>query len=92
MDNPIRLLMLAIVQEQDLDVATRAVGSFGAPVVYLASAGGFLGRRNATILIGLPKGRKKMCYANYAKPADSASNIYPCRWKVRLCPCRRRFQ
>jgi uncharacterized protein YaaQ len=59
MDNPICLLMLAIVQEQDLDVATRAIGSFGAPVVYLASAGGFLGRRNATILIGLPKGREE---------------------------------
>ena len=59
MNNPIRLLILAIVQEQDLDVATRAVSSFGAPVVYLASAGGFLGRRNATILIGLPKGREE---------------------------------
>ena len=41
MNNSIRLLILAIVQEQDLDVATRAVSSFGAPVVYLASGADF---------------------------------------------------
>jgi uncharacterized protein YaaQ len=57
MTDPIHLLVLAIVQEQDLDVAMRALSSHGAPVVYLSSAGGFLGRRNATILIGLPEGR-----------------------------------
>ena len=59
MTDPIRLLMLAVVQEQDLDIAIRAVGALGAPVVYLSSAGGFLGRRNATILIGLPEGREE---------------------------------
>jgi uncharacterized protein YaaQ len=40
--------------EQDLEVATRALEPVGAPVVFLSSAGGFLGRRNATILVGLP--------------------------------------
>ena len=50
----IHLLVVAIVQEQDLDSATRALQKIGAPVTYLSSAGGFLGRRNATLLIGLP--------------------------------------
>ena len=54
----IHLLMLAIVQDQDLDAVTHALEPMGAPVVYLASAGGFLGRRNATLLIGLPDGRE----------------------------------
>ena len=53
---PIHLLIMAIVQEQDLESATNAAESLGAPVVYLASTGGFLGRRNATLLIGLPEG------------------------------------
>ena len=53
----IRFLMLAVIQDQDLDAATRVLEPLGAPVVYLASAGGFLGRRNATVLIGLPDGR-----------------------------------
>lgn len=55
----VRLLMLAVIQDQDLDAATRALEPLGAPVVYLSSAGGFLGRRNATILIGLPDGRQE---------------------------------
>jgi len=52
---PICLLMLAVLQEQDLDTATRTLEHLGAPVVYLASVGGFLGRRSATLLIGLPE-------------------------------------
>jgi uncharacterized protein YaaQ len=55
---PISLLMLAVLQEQDIEVATRALEPLGASVVYMASAGGFLGRRNATLLIGLPEGRE----------------------------------
>lgn len=54
----IQLLMLAVIQDQDLDAATRALESLSVPVVYLASAGGFLGRRNATVLISLPDGRE----------------------------------
>lgn len=53
---PIRFLIVAVVQEQDIESATSAAESIGAPVVYLASTGGFLGRRNATLLIGLPEG------------------------------------
>jgi uncharacterized protein YaaQ len=59
MTNPIRLLILAVVQEQDLDAAMRALEQINVPVVFLSSAGGFLGRRNATLLIGLPEGREE---------------------------------
>jgi uncharacterized protein YaaQ len=55
----IHLLMLAVVQEQDLDAATKALEPIGAPVVFLSSAGGFLGRRNATILVGLPESKEE---------------------------------
>jgi uncharacterized protein YaaQ len=64
MSNPsIHLLMLAVVQDQDSDAAMRALEPLGAPVVYLASAGGLLGRRNATLLIGLPDGREAQALA-----------------------------
>ncbi len=59
MTNSIHLLMLAVIQDQDLDAATRALEPLGAPAVYLSSAGGFLGRRNSTLLIGLPEGREE---------------------------------
>jgi uncharacterized protein YaaQ len=55
----IRLLMLAVVQEQDRDEATQALEKLNLPVVYLFSAGGFLGRRNATLLIGLREGMEE---------------------------------
>jgi len=54
----IKLLMLAVVQEQDRDAATRGLDELNLPVVFLFSAGGFLGRRNATLLVGLPDGQE----------------------------------
>jgi uncharacterized protein YaaQ len=54
----VKLLLFAVVQEQDQDTATRAIEELRLPVVHLASAGGFLGRRNTTLLIGLPNGRE----------------------------------
>ncbi len=52
----IRYLAMAIVQEQDVDLAERALGVLHVPIIHLASTGGFLGRRNATLLVGLPEG------------------------------------
>jgi uncharacterized protein YaaQ len=58
-DINIHHLLLAVVQEQDIDTATRALEQLGLPVVFLSSAGGFLGRRNATLLIGLREGKEE---------------------------------
>jgi uncharacterized protein YaaQ len=58
MEGPsIKLLLFAVVQEQDQDAATRSIEQLHLPVVHLASAGGFLGRRNTTLLVGLPEDR-----------------------------------
>jgi uncharacterized protein YaaQ len=57
--NDIKLLMLAVVQDQDRDLATRALEALHLPVVFFASAGGFLGLRNATLLIGLRDGQEE---------------------------------
>jgi uncharacterized protein YaaQ len=58
-DSQIRSLKIAILQEQDVDLATRALGVLGVHVFHLASTGGFLGRRNATLLIGLPENKEE---------------------------------
>jgi uncharacterized protein YaaQ len=52
-DQTIQKLIAAVVQQQDEDLAVKALGDIQVPVFHLASAGGFLGRRNATLLIGL---------------------------------------
>jgi uncharacterized protein YaaQ len=57
-------MILAVIQDQDLDPATRALETMGAQVVYMASTGGFLGRRNATLLIGLPDGQAEVVLAS----------------------------
>jgi uncharacterized protein YaaQ len=53
----IQSLMVVIVQEQDVDLAMRALGVLDVPVIHLSSTGGFLGRRNATLLVGLKAGK-----------------------------------
>ncbi|HET7143672.1 MAG TPA: cyclic-di-AMP receptor [Anaerolineales bacterium] len=58
-DTTVHLLLVAVVQDQDLETATKALQGIGASLTYLSSAGGFLGRRNATLLIGLPTEREK---------------------------------
>ncbi len=53
---PIHSLMLAVIQEQDIEPVTRSLEPLGDRIVYMASAGGFLGRRNATLLIAVREG------------------------------------
>lgn len=47
------LMMMAIVQAQDAQNAEEALCKQGLSVTRLPSVGGFLGQRNATLLIGL---------------------------------------
>ncbi|MDO8753377.1 MAG: cyclic-di-AMP receptor, partial [Anaerolineales bacterium] len=60
---PLHLLLLAVIQDQDLETATKALQGIGASLTYLSSAGGFLSRRNATLLIGLPAEKITQAFA-----------------------------
>jgi uncharacterized protein YaaQ len=51
------VLLLAIVQAQDVDEATRALVGAGLGVTRISSFGGFLGAKNSTLLIGLDEAR-----------------------------------
>ncbi len=55
----INRLMAAVIQEQDVENASNALTALGVPVTRLASTGGFLGRRNTTMLIGLSAGQEE---------------------------------
>ena len=54
----INTLFIAVVQAQDAEIAENTLAQLALPVTRLPSVGGFLGRRNATLLIGLPVERK----------------------------------
>ena len=47
-------LLIAVVQSQDADNAQSALHKLNVSAARLPSVGGFLGRRNATLLIGVP--------------------------------------
>ena len=51
-------LLTVIIQEKDFDTISSILEPFGFPITHIASTGGFLGRRNATLLIGVPSGAK----------------------------------
>ncbi len=55
----IKTLMTAVVQEQDVDLVMRAMEKINTPIAHFSSTGGFLGRRNATLLIGLADGMEE---------------------------------
>lgn len=50
---PIRRLMAAVIQLQDFETATNALTEAGFVVTHLPSTGGFLGRHNITLIIGI---------------------------------------
>ncbi len=54
----INRLITAIVQIQDMDSAIQALTEANLPVTHLSSSGGFLGTRNATLLIGVEAGQE----------------------------------
>ncbi|HEY3344980.1 MAG TPA: cyclic-di-AMP receptor [Anaerolineaceae bacterium] len=47
-------MLFAVVQEQDVEAACQALGKLQLTLTRLPSVGGFLGRRNVTLMIGLP--------------------------------------
>ncbi|OGO42308.1 MAG: hypothetical protein A2W36_00275 [Chloroflexi bacterium RBG_16_58_14] len=52
---PVHLFMAVVVQLQDERNTARALANMGLLVIRLPSTGAFLGRRNVTLLVGLPE-------------------------------------
>ena len=52
-------LMAAVIQEVDLENALGSLNKLGFSVARLPSTGGFLSRKNATLLIGVQEGREE---------------------------------
>jgi uncharacterized protein YaaQ len=51
-NNPSNMvILLAVLQAQDADLVTSALGKFGVTAFELSSTGAFLGRKNVTLLI-----------------------------------------
>lgn len=55
-----QLLMMAVVQAQDAEIAKESLAKLNVSVERLPSVGGFLGRRNATLLISMRENQRDM--------------------------------
>jgi len=60
---PVKRLLAVVVQIQDAENAIKALNSTHMLVMRLSSSGGFLGRRNTTLLIGVPKDQEENAVA-----------------------------
>ena len=56
---PITHLMAAVIQEADMENALGSLNKLGFSVARLTSTGGFLSRKNVTLLIGVQEGREE---------------------------------
>jgi len=52
----IKQLIVAIIQEQDLENVQAMLEKLGYTVTHLPSTGGFLSQKNITLLVGIPEG------------------------------------
>lgn len=52
-------LLIVVVQGQDADLAIESLMDGGYSVTRLPSVGGFLGRKNATLMVGVDAARKE---------------------------------
>jgi uncharacterized protein YaaQ len=50
-------LLIAVVQGQDADMAAQVLEEAGFGAIHLPSIGAFLGRKNATLMIGVPQAK-----------------------------------
>ncbi len=58
--HPIQRLMAAVIQLQDFENAANSLNEAGFLVTHLSSTGGFLGRRNITLLIGMASDQEEL--------------------------------
>ncbi|MCJ7734761.1 MAG: Na+/H+ antiporter [Anaerolineales bacterium] len=81
----IKDLMTIVIQDKDLAKITALLQPTGYPITHIASTGGFLGRKNATLLIGLPAGKRaeiktlleKASLANFKLPPGEITESTP---------------
>jgi len=64
LNNPKDRLLIAVVQGQDANLAIDNLLEEGFGVTRLPSMGGFLGRKSASLLIGVSRGREEAAIAS----------------------------
>jgi CPA1 family monovalent cation:H+ antiporter len=75
LSNSIHILLTVILQEKDVNTISTALEPLGVPITRIASSGGFLGRKNATLLIGIPEGKQNEVISIIENAAQGAMSV-----------------
>lgn len=67
----INRLVVAVIQEQDIDLAEGELKRLGFSVNRLPSTGGFLGQRNVTLLVGLNRNQEEIMHQSIRQSCRS---------------------
>jgi len=71
----IKYLMTIVIQERDLEKITSLLQPYEYPLTHIASTGGFLGRKNATLLIGVPAEKRREIKALIESASKGRSKV-----------------
>jgi len=71
----IKYLMTIVIQERDLEKITSLLQPYEYPLTHIASTGGFLGRKNATLLIGVPTEKRREIKALIENASKGRSKV-----------------
>jgi CPA1 family monovalent cation:H+ antiporter len=75
--NPITGLMSIVIQDSDVENITAVLNRLGTPVTRLSSSGGFLGRKNTTLLIGIPENKEPVILQAIRKTSKQRVEFLP---------------
>jgi CPA1 family monovalent cation:H+ antiporter len=77
-------LMSVVVQDSDVENVIAVLNRMGTPITRLSSSGGFLGKKNTTLLVGIPEGKEPVIMdaisnvsqqrVEYIQPSDRKSD------------------
>jgi uncharacterized protein YaaQ len=70
-------LITIVLQEKDQSAVSDLLESAGFPTTHIASTGGFLGRKNATMLVGIPAGKASVVKSLLKQAITSNLRIGP---------------
>jgi len=75
--DPIRGLMSIVIQDLDVESVIAVLNRLGIPVTRLSSFGGFLGRKNTTLLAGVPEGKETAILKSLRKTSRQRVELLP---------------
>jgi len=84
--SPVNELLVVVVQKRDIENTISVLNRLGLPVTRLSSTGVFLGRKNVTLLIGIPTGYEHLVIRALNESSQQRIELLPTSDKYEQSP------